>query len=141
MVQCCFVLSWVSVRIFQAENSKARDIIPEWHTVNPTKGQGESLGVMYRDGGDQEEATGRMAPFLVTSELFTGYYFSVVTQILLKLSKMKPSAFYGKEMLQILTTQTCMSNALVIFGLCGFVCIIQVWITIIPSTCIRFYSF
>jgi len=48
MVQCCFVLSWVSVRIFQAENSKARDVIPEWQTVNPTKGQGESLGVMYR---------------------------------------------------------------------------------------------
>lgn len=70
MVQCCFVLSWVSVRIFQAENSKARDIIPEWQTVNPTKSQGESLGVMYRDGGDQEEAAGRMAPFLVMSELF-----------------------------------------------------------------------
>ena len=63
MVQCCFVLSWMSVRIFQAENSKARDIIPEWQTVNPTKGQGESLGVRYRDGGDQEEAAGRMAPF------------------------------------------------------------------------------
>ena len=35
--------------------------------------------------------------FLVTSELFTGYYFSVVTQILLKLSKKKPVLFRERK--------------------------------------------
>ena len=28
-----------------------RDVIPEWQTVGPTKGQGERPGVMHRDGG------------------------------------------------------------------------------------------
>lgn len=41
----------------------------------PHKRPGREPGVMYRDGEDQEEAAGRMAPFLVTSELFTVLLF------------------------------------------------------------------
>lgn len=47
--------------------------------------------------GAKEEAGGRMAPFLIIGGLFTWRCSSMVTKVLLELSKNKPAVFREKK--------------------------------------------
>lgn len=99
------------------------------------------MGDVYGWRRAWEEARGRMSLLLGTTRfvylvlLFCGDQNASLTQ------QEEACNFFGKQMLHILTTQTCMSNVLVLFGFVCF-CIYYTGLDYSNSSiCMRFCSF